>query len=40
VHFGVLKLTIMPRFLDGQAAYINQYQGLLPVGDRSFGGVV
>lgn len=40
IHFGMLKLTIMPRFLGGQSAYINQYQGLLPVGEQSFDGVI
>lgn len=40
LHFVVLKLTIMPRFLDGASSYLHQYQGLLPAGEDSYGGII
>jgi uncharacterized membrane protein len=40
VYFVVLKFLIMPRFLQGESAYINQYAGLLPPGESGFAGVL
>ncbi len=40
VYFVVVKLILMPHFLNGYPAYINQYEGLLPEGDSGFGGVL
>ncbi|MBX7098954.1 MAG: DUF2079 domain-containing protein, partial [Myxococcaceae bacterium] len=40
VIFVVQKNIIMPSFLNGFPAYINQYEGLLPEGDKGFGGVI
>jgi uncharacterized membrane protein len=40
VYFVVVKLVWMPHVLNGYPAYINQYEGLLPEGDRGFGGVL
>ena len=40
VYFVVVKLILMPHFLNGYPAYINQYEGLLPEGDNGFGGVL
>lgn len=40
VHFVLLKLIIMPRFLGGASSYINQYQGMVAAGDAGFGGVL
>ncbi len=40
IYFVVVKLILMPYFLHGYAAYINQYEGLLPEGDHGFGGVL
>jgi uncharacterized membrane protein len=40
VYFVVIKLILMPHFLNGYPAYINQYEGLLPEGDTGFGGVL
>lgn len=40
VYFVVVKLILMPHFLNGYPAYINQYEGLLPEGDTGFGGVL
>src|SRR4029079_11554584 len=40
MHFVVVKLMLMPYFLHGYNAYINQYEGLLPDGDHGFGGVL
>jgi uncharacterized membrane protein len=39
-YFVVLKFLIMPRFLAGESSYLNQYAGLLPPGESSFGGVL
>ena len=39
-HFVLLKLIIMPIFLGGASAYINQYSGMLAEGDNGFGGVL
>jgi uncharacterized membrane protein len=40
VYFVAVKLILMPHFLNGYPAYLNQYEGLLPEGDASFGGVL
>jgi uncharacterized membrane protein len=40
IYFVVVKLILMPHFLHGYSAYINQYEGLLPEGDHGFGGVL
>jgi uncharacterized membrane protein len=39
-YFVILKMIIMPRFLGGHSSYVHQYQGLVPEGDNSFGGVL
>jgi uncharacterized membrane protein len=39
-YFIGLKFLIMPRFLDGESAYVNQYAGLLPEGETGFSGVL
>jgi uncharacterized membrane protein len=40
VYFVGVKLILMPHFLNGYPAYINQYEGLLPEGESGFGGVL
>ena len=40
VYFVVVKLILMPHFLNGYPAYLNQYEGLLPQGESSFGAVL
>ena len=40
VYFVGIKLILMPHFLNGYPAYINQYEGLLPAGENGFGGVL
>ena len=40
LYFVVVKLILMPHFLNGYPAYINQYEGLLPEGENGFGGVL
>jgi uncharacterized membrane protein len=40
VYFVTVKMILMPHFLNGYPAYINQYAGLLPEGDNGFGGVL
>lgn len=39
-YFVVMKMIIMPRWLGGDASFIHQYQGLLPAGERGYGGVL
>jgi uncharacterized membrane protein len=39
-YFIGLKFMIMPRFLEGESAYVNQYARLLPEGDTGFSGVL
>ena len=39
IYFVAIKLILMPHFLNGYPAYINQYEGLLPEGETGFGGV-
>ena len=40
IYFVGIKLILMPHFLNGYPAYINQYEGLLPEGDTGFGGIL
>jgi uncharacterized membrane protein len=40
IYFVVIKLILMPKFLNGYPAYLNQYEGLLPEGDNGFGGIL
>ena len=40
VYFVGIKLILMPHFLHGWAAYVNQYSELLPEGDKGYGGVL
>ena len=40
IYFVAIKMILMPHFLHGWAAYINQYQDLLPEGDKGYGGVL
>ena len=39
-YFVGIKLILMPHFLNGYPAYINQYEGLLPEGENGFGGIL
>jgi uncharacterized membrane protein len=39
-YFVVVKLILMPRFLGGWNAYINQYKDLIPEGDSGFMGIL
>jgi uncharacterized membrane protein len=39
-YFIGIKLILMPHFLNGYPAYINQYEGLLPEGETGFGGIL
>jgi uncharacterized membrane protein len=39
-YFVLLKLFIMPRYMAGTESFIHQYAGLLPEGDRGYGGVL
>jgi uncharacterized membrane protein len=40
IYFVAIKIVLMPHFLNGYPAYINQYEGLLPEGETGFGGVI
>jgi uncharacterized membrane protein len=40
IYFVAIKLVLMPHFLNGYPAYVNQYEGLLPEGETGFGGVI
>jgi uncharacterized membrane protein len=39
-YFVVVKMILMPHFLGGTAAYLNQYKELVPAGEAGFGGVL
>ncbi|HEX4338000.1 MAG TPA: DUF2079 domain-containing protein [Polyangiaceae bacterium] len=39
-YFVLLKLVIMPRYMAGTESFIHQYSGLLPEGDRGYGGIL
>jgi uncharacterized membrane protein len=39
-YFLVLKLGVMPRFADGSETFVNQYAGLLPPGEHTFGSIL
>ncbi len=38
--FVVLKLLVMPRFIDGVEFFVHQYQGLLGPGEKGFLGIL
>jgi uncharacterized membrane protein len=40
LYFVAVKLLLMPRFMSGTESFIHQYSGLLPEGDRGYGGVL
>ena len=40
IYFVAIKLILMPHFLNGYPAYLNQYEGLLPEGETGFGGIL
>lgn len=40
IYFFIMKGIIMPRFLHGDESFVHQYAGLLPPGERGFGGVM
>lgn len=39
-YFVFVKLVLMPRYMAGTESFIHQYSGLLPEGDRGYGGVL
>lgn len=39
-YFIGVKLFLMPRFLGGSESFIHQYSGLVPDGERGYGGVL
>lgn len=39
-YFVGVKLFLMPRFLGGSESFIHQYAGLVPDGERGYGGVL
>jgi uncharacterized membrane protein len=39
-YFVIVKMIVMPRFLGGGQAYVEQYQGLIPYGEQGFGAVL
>jgi Predicted membrane protein (DUF2079) len=39
-YFLVLKLGVMPHFADGGETFVNQYSGLLPPGEHTFGSIL
>ena len=40
VYFLAVKIILMPHFLGGATAYVNQYKDLVPEGENGFGGVL
>lgn len=40
VYFLVMKMMIMPRFLDGAQSFIHQWKDLVPAGGHGYGGVL
>jgi len=40
VYFLVLKLVVMPRFLDGAESFIHQWKDLVPAGGHGYAGVL
>jgi uncharacterized membrane protein len=40
IYFFIMKGVVMPRFLHGDESFIHQYAGLLPAGEKGFGGVM
>jgi uncharacterized membrane protein len=39
-YFLVMKLGVMPHFADGSETFVNQYSGLLPQGENTFGSIL
>ena len=39
-YFLLLKLGVMPHFADGSETFVNQYAGLLPPGEHTFGSIL
>jgi uncharacterized membrane protein len=40
VYFLLMKMVVMPRFLQGSESFLNQWQGLVPPGGRGYSGVL
>lgn len=40
VYFLVMKMVVMPRFLQGSESFIHQWQGLIPPGGHGYAGVL
>jgi uncharacterized membrane protein len=40
VYFLVLKMMVMPRFLQGSESFLHQWQGLVPKGGSGYAGVL
>jgi uncharacterized membrane protein len=40
IYFLVLKMMVMPRFLQGSESFLHQWQGLVPKGGRGYSGVL
>jgi uncharacterized membrane protein len=39
-YFLLMKMVLMPMALAGDSSFIHQWQGLLPAGERGYGGVL
>jgi uncharacterized membrane protein len=40
IYFLVMKMVVMPRFLEGGESFIHQWQGLIPPGGHGYSGVL
>lgn len=40
VYFLLMKMVVMPRFLEGSESFLHQWQGLVPPGGRGYSGVL
>jgi len=40
VYFLLMKMVVMPRFLEGSESFLNQWQGLVPPGGHGYSGVL
>lgn len=40
VYFLLMKMAVMPRFLEGSESFLNQWQGLVPPDGRGYSGVL
>jgi uncharacterized membrane protein len=40
VYFLLIKMVVMPRFLQGSESFLNQWQELVPPGGRGYAGVL